>query len=67
MSEHAPPTMCCENCRFWDFTAPSLPSAQFGHCRCKPPMLGRDNGRGLWPVTADRDWCGAFSLSEYAR
>lgn len=54
--------MRCEDCKFWDSSA-ELADAQpgtTGQCRVKAPVLDKRSGRGLWPFTADDEWCARY-------
>jgi hypothetical protein len=55
----------CESCKFFEAhksNSGDARSAQ-GLCRFNPPVSqpGPD-ARGLWPVVANSDWCGHYSI-----
>lgn len=54
----------CDKCRWW-----SLWCLNQGRCRRNPPTLDprmSESGvpAGVWPLTCDNDWCGAFDRKD---
>ena len=49
----------CATCIYYDIQAAADPNA--GVCRYNPPATQSSaKERGLWPVVAERDWCGQY-------
>ena len=60
MSGHAhTQDAACATCIYYDVQAAARPDA--GLCRYNPPVSQPSPGeRSLWPVVAERDWCGQY-------
>jgi hypothetical protein len=60
-------TCACGNCQFYDThstTGSKQKDKHSGLCRFNPPMPSADaNGHAMWPVVADKDWCGHFAVT----
>lgn len=57
-------TRRCDKCRFW---CPWMTCQ--GRCRKNPPVLlptlsNLEVAYGIWPITNDSDWCGAFDRKD---
>ena len=49
----------CATCTYYDIQAAAGPDV--GLCRYNPPISQPGPGeRGLWPIVAERDWCGQY-------
>lgn len=58
-------TCACGNCQFFDTqtkAASALRKNASGLCRYNPPMPQSD-GQSMWPVVANKDWCGHFAAT----
>ena len=60
-------TCACGNCQFFDHqskAAHKQKEKDSGLCRYNPPMpQPSDDGQGVWPVVARKDWCGHFAAT----
>jgi len=60
-------TCACGNCQFFDDrteAAASLRNNGSGLCRFNPPVPNSSaRTEGLWPVVANKDWCGHFAAT----
>jgi hypothetical protein len=58
----------CEWCVSWVFGDVGLngdDKAKYGECRLGPPEAVKEGlARGRFPLTLDKDWCGAFVSAE---
>ena len=59
-------TSLCENCKYWIETG-GTDTGLVGECRrnSRVPILSENQANSnlryaLWPVTADKQWCGDF-------
>jgi hypothetical protein len=62
------PLNICYDCEYWNTAGDDADDR--GECRQGPPSLptagapsSDGTNRGLWPITLDTDWCGAYSQS----
>jgi hypothetical protein len=60
-------TCACGNCQFFDTQSKSAAKSSPKHsgvCRFNPPTPNEEAGsNGLWPVVAEKDWCGHFAVT----
>ena len=52
----------CDTCQWW-----TVFHAELGTCRGAPPMPASTRGEGrfgVWPLTNNDEWCGAWSPSD---
>ena len=48
----------CGSCNAYE--PPSIPGI-LGECRAEYPQMDKE-GRGVWPMTHEKDWCGEWVL-----
>jgi len=48
-------TRACKTCQWWFSGYENV-----GSCHARPPAV--DQGRSLFPVTEDQDWCGSHQI-----
>jgi hypothetical protein len=60
-------TCACGNCQFFDTQSKSAAKQKERHgglCRYNPPVpQPAGDAQGLWPVVAEKDWCGHFAVT----
>lgn len=50
----------CENCTFWRRNSGGNIRLTSGKCVIHAPERSGKNGRGVWPITAETDYCGMW-------
>lgn len=52
----------CETCKFWDSSTSHIAHPDRSPCRIHPPTTPINHEIGVWPFTANDEWCGQHLL-----